>query len=198
MPIPCPCCAGRMIIIEIFERSCQPKFRADTEPDKPESAGCGAVPRVRKSSREDDGNAPWCGSNSDGRMARQPSWQRAPRITTFVLIKLMPPHIASARLPSDTVTRGKVSPIKHIARIFVGEDSLGSTDEVAVGAFPERRASCIFHAGSWRSPQTQIGSNQPCWSDKAQTRSKDCACSFWHRHDDQLRSERDRAGLGHH
>ncbi len=30
LPKPCPCCGGRMIIIETFERGCQPKFRIDT------------------------------------------------------------------------------------------------------------------------------------------------------------------------
>jgi len=32
LPRPCPCCGGRMIIIETFERGCQPKHRPTTTP----------------------------------------------------------------------------------------------------------------------------------------------------------------------
>jgi putative transposase/transposase-like zinc-binding protein len=34
---PCPCCGGRMIIIEIFERGCAPRYRA-TVPDRVDSS----------------------------------------------------------------------------------------------------------------------------------------------------------------
>ena len=27
---PCPCCGGRMIIIEMFQRGCSPRYRPDT------------------------------------------------------------------------------------------------------------------------------------------------------------------------
>ena len=30
LPRPCPCCGGRMIIIETFARGCQPKHQPDT------------------------------------------------------------------------------------------------------------------------------------------------------------------------
>jgi hypothetical protein len=28
LPCPCPCCGGRMIIIETFARGCEPKYRS--------------------------------------------------------------------------------------------------------------------------------------------------------------------------
>jgi hypothetical protein len=34
LPRPCPCCGGRMIIIETFERGCQPKHRPTPAPTK--------------------------------------------------------------------------------------------------------------------------------------------------------------------
>jgi hypothetical protein len=34
---PCPCCGGRMIIIEIFERGCTPRYRP-TVPDRVDSS----------------------------------------------------------------------------------------------------------------------------------------------------------------
>jgi Putative transposase len=30
LPTPCPCCGGRMIIIEVFARGCEPKYRPKT------------------------------------------------------------------------------------------------------------------------------------------------------------------------
>ena len=30
LPTPCPCCGGRMIIIEVFARGCEPKHRPKT------------------------------------------------------------------------------------------------------------------------------------------------------------------------
>jgi hypothetical protein len=32
LPRPCPCCGGRMIIIETFERRCEPKYRPTPTP----------------------------------------------------------------------------------------------------------------------------------------------------------------------
>jgi Putative transposase len=32
LPRPCPCCGGRMIIIETFERGCEPKYRPTPAP----------------------------------------------------------------------------------------------------------------------------------------------------------------------
>jgi hypothetical protein len=32
LPRPCPCCGGRMIIIETFERGCQPKHHPTSAP----------------------------------------------------------------------------------------------------------------------------------------------------------------------
>jgi Putative transposase len=32
LPRPCPCCGGRMIVIETFERGCEPKHRPTPPP----------------------------------------------------------------------------------------------------------------------------------------------------------------------
>jgi hypothetical protein len=34
LPVPCPCCGGRMIVIEIFARGCKPKYRPTPAPQK--------------------------------------------------------------------------------------------------------------------------------------------------------------------
>jgi hypothetical protein len=34
LPVPCPCCGGRMIVIEIFARGCEPKYRPTPAPQK--------------------------------------------------------------------------------------------------------------------------------------------------------------------
>jgi hypothetical protein len=34
LPRPCPCCGGRMIVIETFARGCQPKHRPTPPPGK--------------------------------------------------------------------------------------------------------------------------------------------------------------------
>jgi hypothetical protein len=32
LPCPCPCCGGRMIVIEVIARSCQPGYRPPVAP----------------------------------------------------------------------------------------------------------------------------------------------------------------------
>jgi hypothetical protein len=32
LSLPCPCCGGRMLIIETFARGCEPKYRPATAP----------------------------------------------------------------------------------------------------------------------------------------------------------------------
>ena len=72
LPRPCPCCGGRMIIIETFARGCEPKHRAHTG-----------------SSGDQDRHVMMPSSPIDGRLgARYPCWITAGSATIAPVVRL--------------------------------------------------------------------------------------------------------------
>src|SRR6516162_6856718 len=115
---PCPCCGGRMIIIEIFERGCSPRYHP-TVPNRVDSS-CSLSPdheppmllqllplvcRRRACSTNDHDCAP---AHSRGNGNRN-SLTASPRPATT--LSHNPPHLAVTIPTSQPIARGSQIPI---------------------------------------------------------------------------------------